>query len=230
MRKITIAAFVFLAALAVSLAVYFETVRSVENLRFSLEKREFLPAEPIKITLSNTPKSSDNTRFVIGVWVKSLEKTLLAEARRFKYMNQREIVLSAPRKAGHYELRAAEKRTGEMEVFAREELSVVKAENAFKMAIDKENYSPDDKIKLKISGVPIAIIDNEPFAAIYETDALLENPKSKKTLSTQCVSQCEIVFDAPDSNGEYEVRSYVSSLLTHPDMQVAALKFKVKKR
>jgi ABC-type antimicrobial peptide transport system permease subunit len=91
----------------------------------------------------------------------------------------------------------------------RKNFSVAKDSlGSFKLAIDGNRYTAKDPIKVSVRGVPQAMISDGAIVGIYKAGARSGSYMTYVNINSR---DYDVIFDAPDEAGDYEIRAYTNS-------------------
>jgi hypothetical protein len=179
---------------------------NINAYEMSLNKKEFLPAEPITVRVDNVTKSMTDNAALIGIWNAGDKGSKYIS---FAYIKEGDIRLRAPVSAGSYELRAysSDKITPQtLRTVNKFDVSQ-NSMGAFKLSADKKTYAAAERIVVNVEEVPQFMLLDGAVTGLYKLGAESKNYLSAFYLHRR---DQEFFFDAPKEEGVYEIRAYTN--------------------
>ncbi|GHS89912.1 hypothetical protein FACS189487_11010 [Campylobacterota bacterium] len=168
--------------------------------KIAIEKDEFMPSENMAISIPNTAIGAGNTRFIVGIWRRDREGGEFERSLTASPIDQGVISLKAPKFAGEYELRTIDR---EKQIpITKLPFKVKRAFGIFEISAEQKEYVENEKIVIKVRGVPENIVRGGAFVAIYaqgDTEYLFPLQSAPIT-----AGECTVELKAP-SSGKYEI-------------------------
>jgi uncharacterized lipoprotein YbaY len=203
----------------------------------SLEKNTFAPAEPIFVkpppTYARNAAAEKESLFCIAHADAKPDEYLssksLGDTDENYYYSRSGIKLRAPEKHGKYEVRLYQNDrslTPEALIGVAEFTVAGDSSGAFSVAFENEKaaYAPNEKIRLKVSGVTQRAIEDGALIGIFKKNSrpgefILHEPIDARDKT--------VTLDAPQTPGEYEIQAHINPTLLDAPTLVAAFPFVV---
>ncbi|MDR2638775.1 MAG: toll/interleukin-1 receptor domain-containing protein [Helicobacteraceae bacterium] len=190
----------------------------------TLDKKIYLPAEPMGAKVSEITREMIDSRAIVGVWDKG--ENDIAKYRSYGFIDDPNLRLRAPSDAGDYEARTYEspKANPSLQRSAAA-FSVAKSSmGVFEVSIDANEYEPKAPISVSVRGASAKMIADNAIVGVYEAGA----PPSEFWQYVIIKSALfKVDLDAPEEIGEYEIRAYTNNDIKSAETLVAVVKFSV---
>jgi hypothetical protein len=183
----------------------------------NLNKRVYLPAEPITIKVSDVTQEMIDSAALIGIWEKGGDAS---KYLAYTYVKDGDLKLRAPATPGVYELRAysSDKLLPANQRGAKNFEVSKSSLGTFKLAVDKNEYLSQEQIIVNIKDVPQLMINDGAIVGIYKSGAPSENYLTYGFIYSR---DQEFRFDAPNEAGGYEIRAYTNRDVWRGETMVA---------